>query len=56
MEVSLSMEGNPRVGSSTTELAVSTLQEDYQDSFVRRVSKILIPVLTIELKQASEMN
>ena len=30
MEVSLSMEGNPRVGSSTTELAVSTLQEDYQ--------------------------
>jgi len=56
MEVSLSMEGNPREGSSTTELAVSTLQEDYQDSFVRRVSKILIPVLTIELKQASEMN
>ena len=30
MEVSLSMEGNPREGSSTTELAVSTLQEDYQ--------------------------
>merc|ERR1712107_181589 len=56
MAVSLSMEGNPREGSSTTELAVSTLQEDYQDSFVRRVSKILIPVLTIELKQASEMN
>ena len=30
MEVSLSMEGNPREGSSTTKLAVSTLQEDYQ--------------------------
>ena len=30
MEVSLSMEGNPREGSSTIELAVSTLQEDYQ--------------------------
>jgi len=43
MGVSPSMEGSLRVGNSTTELApdgANNTDLDYQDSFVRRVSKI----------------